>query len=192
MDGNENYGLILKLLRQQMRLSVREFSKKIAKSTGWISEIENGRGTARLTEAEFDALVELLGASKWRGQFKTWVANYKNAERVDRTLEGAILKYVRLKNGIRLEDAATAAKLSACYLSRIENGHKPPPLEVRNRILIACGYSPGSFKNLSSDPIKSRAVPNSYKLTILLKKLPLSKVDEVFEFVRNLTEQGAQ
>ncbi len=192
MDGNENYGLILKLLRQQMRLSVREFSKKITRSIGWISEIENGRGTARLTGAEFDVLVELLGASKWRGQFKTWVANYKNAERIDRTFEGAVLKYVRLKSGIRLEDAAKAAALSACYLSKIENGHKPPPLEVRNRILIACGYSPGSFKNLSTDPVRSKAVPSSYKLSILLKKLSEEKITEIFAFAQNLTEGGVR
>lgn len=97
MDGNENYGLILKLLRQQMRLSVRDFSKKINRSIGWISEMENGCGTARITEQEFDALVALLGANGQRSQFKTWVANHKNAERVDRTFEGAILKFVRIR-----------------------------------------------------------------------------------------------
>jgi transcriptional regulator with XRE-family HTH domain len=107
MEGNENYGVILKHLREKMNMSVRKFSKKINRSIGWISEIENGTGTARLTSAEFDSLVELLDAGKWRGQFRTWVANYKNAERVDRTFEGAILKHVRVKKGIRLEDALT-------------------------------------------------------------------------------------
>ena len=192
MEGNENYGVILKHLREQMKLSVRKFSKKINRSIGWISEIENGTGTARLTSAEFDSLVELLDAGKWRGQFRTWVANYKNAERVDRTFEGAILKHVRVKKGIRLEDAAKLAEMSPCYLSQIENGHKPPPLAVRNRVLGICGYSPASFKNLSTDPVRSKVVPDIYKLNILLKKLSEPQITEIFDLAKRLIEGGVR
>ena len=192
MEGNENYGLILKILRQKSDMSVRELSQRINKSPGWLSEVENGRGLAKLRESEFERIIAVLGATAQRAYFKTWVANHRNAERVNRSMEGAILKFVRVKKGLRLEAVATDAGVSVCYLSKIENGHKPPPLELRNRILIACGYSPASFKNLSSDPIKSRAVPNSYKLNILLKKLPDSKIAEVFAFVQNLTEGGVR
>lgn len=190
MEGNENYGLILKILRQKSGLSVREHSKRINKSPGWLSEVENGRGLAKLSESEFERIIALLGATGHRAYFKTWVANHRNAERVDRSMEGAILKFVRVKKGLRLEVVAANAAVSACYLSRVENGHKPPPLELRNRILIACGYSPTSFKNLSSDPIKSRAVPYSYKLNILLKKLPEEKIAEVFGFAQSLIQGG--
>ena len=47
-------------------------------------------------------------------------ANHKNAERVDRTFDGAVLKHLRVKKQLRLRDAAMAIGVSASYLSKIE------------------------------------------------------------------------
>lgn len=192
MDGNENYGLIIKLLRQKSKLSVRGFAESCGRSIGWLSEVENGKGLARLSEVEFDRLVELLGATAERSQFKTWVANYKNAERIDRGFDGAVLKYIRIKKGLRLKEVAASTGYSIAHLSRIELGVAETSAELRNSYMVACGYSPGSFKNLSSDPIRSRAVPLAYKLEILLKKLPKDRVEEVFAFTQNLIGAGAR
>lgn len=192
MSENLNNGVVIRKLRQLQGLSVQQFAKKIGKSRGWVSGVENCIGRCRVSDEELDRIVKLLGAAKHRPMFRTWVANQKNAERVDRSLEGAILKFVRTKKRLRLEDVANAAGLSPCYLSKIENGRKPPPLEIRNRVLLACGYSPASFKNLSTDPVRSKVVPSGYKLNILLKRLSERQIAEVFSYAQALTNGGDQ
>lgn len=191
MESRENYGLIIRLLRERAQWSVREFAKRAKRSVGWVSEVENAVGTARLSETEFDRLVDLLGGHKDRGQFRTWVANYRNAERVDRTFEGAILKFLRRKKELRLEDVAKAVGLSVAQLSKIESGRRELTGDLRNRIMAACGYSPGSFKNFSADPVRSKAVPSSYKLGILLKQLDEDQIRKIFEFGRGLKGEDA-
>ena len=57
----ESYGLIIRHLRLLAGLSVRNTAEKINRSIGWLSEIENSCGTARLTEKEFNRITDLLG-----------------------------------------------------------------------------------------------------------------------------------
>lgn len=185
----ENYGLIIQHLRLLAGLSVREAAKKIERSIGWLSEIENNRGTARLTEKEFNRIVDLLDGTKHKAMFRTWVANYKNRERTDKTFDGAVLKFIRIKKGFNLEKAAKLTKLSASQISKYETGVKPISVEARNRIMVAYGYSPSSFKNLATDPIRSKAVPLSLKLEILLKSLKESQIEKVFYFAQSIQEQ---
>jgi transcriptional regulator with XRE-family HTH domain len=39
----ENYGLIVRELRTRAKLSIRTAAEKLGRSTGWLSEIENGK-----------------------------------------------------------------------------------------------------------------------------------------------------
>lgn len=192
MDNDGNYGLILQHLRQQAGLSVQKFAEKINRSVGWVSEVENNRGTSRLTEKEFDRIVELLDAGKHREMFRTWVANHKNAERVDRTFDGAVLKFIRLKKQMLLKDAASRARMSVGYLSKIESGLMPVTVHVRKQLMLAYGYSPSSFKNLSTDPVRSKAVPLAYKLEILLRHLSEYQTEKVFQYVKSLGADADQ
>lgn len=41
-----HYGVILRKLREINRLPIKEAAKKIERSAGWLSEIENGKGAA--------------------------------------------------------------------------------------------------------------------------------------------------
>ena len=84
MSSLENHGIIIRHLRKRNRLSVRKCSDIIGKSIGWLSEIENACGTARLTEDEFDRIVSALGGDKDGAMFKTWVAKHKNIIRACR------------------------------------------------------------------------------------------------------------
>ena len=186
MEGNENYGLIVKMLRQRAELSVRDFAKSCGRSVGWLSEIENGRGLARIDRTEFDRLVELLKGDQDRAQFKTWIATYKNAQKVDRVFDGAILKHLRLKKRMRLSEVASRTQYSVSHLSRIEHGLAETTTDLRNEYMKACGYSPENFKNLTPGAIRSKAVPISFKLNILIRKLPENKVEELFYFAQNL------
>ena len=182
----DNYGLIIQHLRHLAGLGVRETAKKINRSIGWISEIENNCGTARLTEEEFNRIVELLDGAKHRAMFRTWVANYKNRERVEKTFDGAVLRYIRIKKEFDLAKAAKATGFSIGQLSKFETGRKPVSLEVRNQIMKAYGYSPSSWKNLATDPVRSKAVPISYKLDILLNGLKDDQIVQVFQFTQSL------
>ena len=186
MEGTNHYGLILRHLREQTGLSVRKLSEKIGKSIGWISEIENNTGTARLTDPEFERIVAVLDGGKHREMFRTWVANYNNGTRVDRTFDGAVLKFIRRKKELSLDAAARLAQVSAAHLSKCERGIRPISGELRKQLMLAYGYSPSSFKNLNTDPARSKSVPLRFKLEILMQKMSEAEIESVYQYVREM------
>ncbi|MBK9322428.1 MAG: transcriptional regulator [Bdellovibrionaceae bacterium] len=181
MDHLNNHGLIIRELRTRSSLSIQKAAGLIGKSVGWLCEVENDRGTSRLNTAEFDRIIEILGGSNQRHMFKTWIANQKNQDRTNKVFDGAVLKFIRIKKGISLFEASLKVGLSKGNLSKIENGAKPVTLEMRNQIMVAYGYSPSSFKNLSTDPIRSKAVPSRFKFQILLQKISKEQAERFFE-----------
>lgn len=181
MDTLENHGIIIRELRTRKGLSVQKAAETIQKSTGWLCEVENSIGTCRLTAAEFERIVHILGGTKERHMFKTWIANYKNQERVCRTYDGAVLRHVRLKKEMTLAAAAKLLGVSIAYLSRLETGMRPMTLDLRNKIMRAYGYSPSSFKNLGTDPVRSKAVPNRFKFDIFMRKLSAEAAENLFQ-----------
>jgi transcriptional regulator with XRE-family HTH domain len=191
-DSMENHGLIIRQLRKRAGLTIHAAAKKLDRSVGWLSEVENGRGAARLTEREFERIVDALDGAKHRALFRIWVANHKNRARAAKTFDGAVLKFIRVKKELGLIEAAQETGLSVGYLSKIETGAKPVTVEMRNRILAAYGYSPSSWKNLATDPVRSKAVPLRYKLEILLSGLSERQIETVFDFVQSVTQPQAQ
>lgn len=181
MESSDNYGMLIRILRKRAGLNVRKASQLLGRSTGWLSEIENAVGSARLTEQEFDRIVELLGGKSQRSQFKTWIARIKNQNRNNSEFDGAVLKFIRLKTGYSLVNASKLLKISKGYLSKLENGVFEVSLERRNEMMIAYGYSPSSFKNLSTDPVRSKAVPNELKFSILIRSLKPEDANAFFE-----------
>ena len=118
--------------------------------------------------------------------FKTWAATYKNRDRTAKTYDGAVLRFIRLKKGFDLATASKLVGLSLSYLSKIETGAKPVTLEMRNQIMTGYGYSPSSFKNLSTDPVRSKAVPCILKLEILLHALQPQQIEAVFQYAQSI------
>lgn len=190
MDTKNNYGIIIRHLRKQAGLSVQKLARKIGKSAGWVSEIENNTGTSRLSEKEFERVVQLLDGSRHREMFRTWVANHHNAERIDRTYDGAVIKYIRLKKEISLKKAANLTGLSQGYLCKLECGVKPLSAEMRKRLMAAYGYNPSSFKNLSTDPVRSKAVPRVFKLRILLRQMSGAQIEALHDLALGLISSG--
>lgn len=178
-----NYGLILKQLRQINGYSLKTAAQMVGKSVGWFSEVENCRGLSRLQPEEFERIVKLFGGEKHRELFKTWVAVQRNKDRTDRSLDGPVLKYIRERKELTLSQASKLVGLSKGYLTNIENGHKLIKLELRNRIMVAYGYSPSSFKNLSTDEKRSKAVPVRYKINSLLNQMEEADLYATFDFI---------
>jgi transcriptional regulator with XRE-family HTH domain len=181
MDQLENHGPLLRELRKRAGISLQNLAGKIGRSSGWLSEVENGIGTCRLSTREFDRIVDVLGFTKDRHLFKTWMAGLKNQERSSKVFDGAVLKFIRLKQGLNLTAAAKKAGVSPGYLCKVEKGTKPATLNVRNQLMIAYGYSPTSFKNLSTDPVRSKAVPSAFKFEILLQNISSEAAERIFQ-----------
>lgn len=181
MDSTENYGSIIRILRKRSGYSIQNAAKMIQKSAGWLCEVENSVGTSRLSPSEFDRVVDLLGGSKDRHMFKTWIAGMKNQDRVSKIFDGAVLKFIRIKKGLSLTAGARMVGISKGYLSKLETGIAPITLERRNQIMRVYGYSLSSFKNWGTDPNRSKAVPNSFKFEILLHSISPEAADKIFQ-----------
>ncbi len=183
----ENHGLIIRHLRRLAGLNVQQTAKKISRSTGWLSAVENNTGNCRLTESEFNRIVELLDGIKHRPMFKTWVSVYKK-ERASKTFDGAILKYFRLKKELSLGELSELSKLSVSYLSELETGKKSVTLELRNQIMLAYGYSITTFKNYITDPARAKTIPTSFKFEILLNTMKDDQIEKIFQFAQVILE----
>lgn len=188
MSENENYGVILRTIRRMEGLSVQKFAQKIHRSNGWLSEVENGMGKSRLQPAEFERIICGLGYLEKKHQFKSWVANHQRQAKTNRMYEGAIFRFVRTKKKLSLTEVSVKSGIPRSIVSKIENGSKDVSLEIRNRLLRACGYSPESYKNFSNGSKRSKAVPDSFKLKILLNRLNQEQISQLFRCAEKIYE----
>ena len=184
-----HYGLVIRHLRKLGGSSLKATAAKIERSVGWLSEIENNQGLSRLRQDEFDRIVSLLDGDKYRKLFRTWVSNKKRGARVDRSLDGAVIKHLRNKLRLSLDQASERIGLSKRYLSNLENGYKPVNLEIRNRVMRAYGYAPTSFRDLSGEGKRSKAVPIKYKIKILFKHLDEPELHSIYKQASALLSQ---
>ena len=177
-----HYGVILRKLRETNRLPIKEAAKKIERSAGWLSEIENGKGAARIHPQEFERIVAVYGGEPYRKQFGIWVAKQHKSDKSSQevSFNGAVLKFLRKKAKLTIEEAAKRASLSKCYMSYLENGVKPLSLELRNRLLRIYGYSPSSFKNFTTEDKRAKNIPVRYKLEILLGQMDEQEIENLF------------
>jgi transcriptional regulator with XRE-family HTH domain len=185
MSGN---GVVLKRLREMNKLKVKEAAALIGKSTGWLSQVENGQGFARLKPQEFERIVTLYGGDSLKPKFTGWMASETKAEKKKEiSLDGAVLKYLREKAGLSLHQASEKLGLSKRYLSNLENGHKPIRLELREKLMRTYHYSPASFRNFTDVDKRAGNIPSRYKLNILLNQMDRAKIEKVFGFALEVT-----
>lgn len=190
-----NYGVVLRKLRELNQLPIKQAAKIIGRSPGWLSEIENDRGEARIGLEEFERIVVAYGGQKHRDKFKIWIANAHKPEKakVPLSFDGAILKYLREKADLSIEAAASSNKISDGYLSKLENGRKPISLQLRNRLLQTYGYSPSSYKNFMTADKRAKNIPIRYKLNILLMQMNDDLIEKIFSFAKqNLNSLNLQ
>jgi transcriptional regulator with XRE-family HTH domain len=179
-----HYGVVLKKLRELNQLTVKQAAQKIGRSSGWISQIENGKGAARLNAIEFERVVAAYNGESYRKQFGAWISRSKIQEQMPHEIsfEGYILKYLRRNAGLTVQQGARKAGLSKGHLFDLENGIKRLSGELRNKLMRINGYSPASFRNFTDADKRAKNIPTRYKLNLLLGKLSEFEVEKVFAF----------
>ena len=191
----EQQGVVLRKLRQLNGLSLKKASVKIGRSAGWLSEVENGTGFARIYSAEFERIVSVYEGERYRKQFTIWIANASKAQQgIEPVISftGAVLKFIRIKTGHKLIVAAEGLGLTKGYLSKIERGHCHVSNELRDRIMKFYGYSPASFKNFASEDKRAKSVPLKFKLEILINQMSDPGLEALFSSALKIQRQSRE
>jgi transcriptional regulator with XRE-family HTH domain len=190
-----NYGVILRKLRELKQYQVKQAAQIIRRSAGWLSEIENGRGAARIGLEEFERIVSVYDGQAYRKQFPAWVAHAHRYATPKQPLgfDGAILRHLRGKAKLSLATAAEKVGISATHLCNLEKGKRSISPELRDGLMQVYGYSPSSFKNFATEDKRGKNIPVRYKLEILLNQLDGPRIEKVFAFalegIGNQTQQ---
>ena len=180
-----HYGVILRKLRELNQLTIKQAATHLGRSVGWLSEIENSKGAARLKVDEFERIVAAYNGEEYRKQFSGWTTHFKIQEQAPKevSFNGPILKYLRTKANLTIEQVAKKAGLSKGHLSDMENGVKHLSNDLRDKLMRIYGYSPASFRNFTDADKRAKNIPTRYKLNLLLGKLNESEVEKVFAYV---------
>lgn len=191
MSESIHYGVILRKLREINKLSVKAAAQMLGRSSGWLSQIENAKGAARIDVDEFERIVAAYGGEPYRKQFGGWIARTKiNEAKGPKVLcfDGAIVKYLRKKTGYTLQKAAKQSGISVAYLSYLENGIKPLHQELRDELFKIYGYSPGSYRNFTSEDKRAKNIPGEYKLQIILNQIEDQKIETLVSLLQKNLE----
>lgn len=177
-----NYGVVLKRLRKDRGLTIKQASETINRGVGWLCEVENSNGTARIDTQEFERIVKAYGAAYEPQKFSGWTTlEAKMSKKRSLQFDGAILKYLRQKAKLNLNEASKILGVANGYLSDLENGRKSVNLTMRNKIMGVYNYSPSSFKNFNSEDKRAKNIPVKFKLNIILNHLDENALGEILE-----------
>lgn len=181
-----NYGIILRKLRELNSLPLKKAAKLINRGVGWLSEIENNKGMARIQTSEFERIVSIYNGEQYRKRFPMWVASAHKTPPPLKKMDfsGPIMKYMRKKAKLSLVVAAEKTGYSKSYLSRLENGQSPITLELRNHFMKMYGYTSTSFSNFFLEE-RAKTIPARYKLDVLLKQAEPSQVEKILTLALN-------
>jgi transcriptional regulator with XRE-family HTH domain len=183
-----SYGVILVNIMKRNALSYREVSTKVGRSLGWLNQVIKGQ--RELTQAEFCEILNHLNIKNDPKRFASWVASSQRLTQHQVTsFDGAILKFLRQKKGLKLEQVSSKLEISISYLSKIENGQKPVSKTKRDQLLGLYGYSPSSFKNFNTKDKRAESIPPQFKLNILLQGMTQNQVTEVLNFANQLIQE---
>lgn len=186
----ESNGVILRKLRELKRLKIKEAAALIGRGAGWLCEVENGKGNARLFPSEFDRIVELYGGNAYKNQFGGWVKKAKAPPIPiqNKVFSGAILKYLRKKAKLTLLEATQRTGISRTHISAIETGRRNVPNKIRDTLMEAYGYSPVSFRNFATEDKRAKNIPTRYKLDLLLLQMDELRIQVLFNAAKKILD----
>ncbi len=181
-----NYSVIIKKIRTDKKLTLRQAAKIINRSSGWLSEVENCKQRSVFTQQEFKRIASCYEAENELRKYQLWASTQKHKQEKRSWYEGAIFKYLRLRRGLSLIEASSLINISKSQLSNIEASRRQVDLELRNKILKAYDYKPSSFHNYSNRESRAKSIPTEMRLKLLLRQLGSEGLEKVFNYAREL------
>lgn len=183
----KGYGVVLKRLRQINKLSLDQAAKLLGRSKGWLSQVENECGYARLKPEVFEDAVKIFKGESYRKQFSGWMTASKvhHQKQNEISFDGSILKFLRNKAELTLSESAKKSGFSCAYICSLENGTRPLSKEIRDRLVQLYGYSTASFRNFTDENKRAGNIPTNYKIKLFLKQLNSSQLEKVFNFLES-------
>ena len=179
-----HHGLILCKLRELNHFTIKQAATYIGRSAGWLSSVESGQGACRIHLEEFNRIVTAYNGDRHRKHFSMWIANAQKASIKSEGIQftGSILKYLRKKAQLSLDQVAAKVGFSIAYLSYLENGVKPLTPDLRDKLTVLYGYSPKSFRNFRNNETRAKNIPSRYKLDLLIKQLSDEQLEKILVF----------
>ena len=181
-----NYGVILKKIRNEKNISLRQAAKLINRGLGWLSEVENNKPRAKITQKEFDRIIKAYGGDNDIRKHQLQINASKRSNECRAWYEGAILKHLRKRSGLDLKAAAKLIGISLGYLSNLENSHKPIDTELRKKILCAYGYKKSSYRNYTNKKSRLSSISVESRMRSLINNLNTEKLEMVFQYASEL------
>lgn len=186
-----DYSVILKKIRTNKKITIKQAANLTGRGAGWISEIENGKARAVIDHTEFKRIVKCYDAEDELKRFQLWANNQKRNPAKTVWYEGAIYKHLRLKKELSLVDAAKLIGISKSQLSNIESSTRKAKPEIRTKILEAYGHKQASFQNYIKKKERVQSIPVELRLKLLLKKFETESLEKVFKYAHTLLATGA-
>ena len=106
--------------------------------------------------------------------------------------DGAILRYLRIKAKLSIEEAAIKVGLSRPHLGNIERGRRSVSTALRNELLGVYGYSSSSYRNFTTEDKRAKNIPVRFKLDILIAQMSEETTEKVFAFALQNSNQQNQ
>lgn len=109
-------------------------------------------------------------------------------------LIGSAIRTIRVHRGIKLEDLASAAKISPSYLSLIEQGQRRLTRRVEQNITKELGIKPDALLKLSQDigQIIERFSDTDFKAEVASLEAALEATKNDLEQLQGFSSSGSQ
>jgi len=181
-----NYGVILKKIRNEKKLSLRQAAQQINRGLGWLSEVENNKVRARITKKEFDRIIQAYGADDDIRKHQLQINASKRSNECHVWHEGAIIKHLRKRSSLDLKAAAKLIGISLGYLSNLENSRKPIDVQLRQKILCAYGYKASSYRNYTNKKARINSISVESRIRSVINNLDKQKLEMIFQYASQL------
>jgi HTH-type transcriptional regulator, competence development regulator len=162
------FGPMLRALRQQKGIGLRQLAARVRISPPYLSNIETGKfpppsdEKLRLIARELDEDPDKLLA---KAGDRTIVDPLVGTGSLPRSAFGEVLRELREQKGIGLRQLAAKVGISPSYLSNVETAKFPPPSEVT---LCAIAHDLGH----NSDELLAKAGKTASDLSIIINRYP--------------------
>ena len=170
--------VILKKIRQDKKLTLRQAAPVINRSSGWLSEVENNKKRAFIDEKEFKRIISCYQAEADLKRYQLWAATQRKQQNKRNWFEGAIFKHLRKKRGLSLAEASSRLGISKSHLANIEASRKIVTAECKEKIFVAYNYKRSSYYNFTNIESHRNSIDVELRLKSLLSNMKKDQLED--------------